>query len=639
MKFSIELTLTDWKRLILFIVVGGTMAIAPPGELRAEQTGGFQHFITRQGDQLLDGSRPLRFLSWNIPNLHCIEDSFSFLGKSPWRWPNAFEITDALESVQQMGGLVVRPYVLTVWRKGSDMGTHVHVLAPGKFNERAFETLDLVMKIAGQKRLRVILPLVDQWKWMGGIEQYAAFRGKPARQFWSDQQLIDDFKQTIRYVVNRRNTLTGQPYRDDPTILAWETGNELDATPAWTDEIAAYLKQLDPNHLVIDGRSLHGIPSASLDNPNVDILTTHHYPGPGTNMVERIVSSAKQTAGRKPYFVGEVGFISPEEAQSVFDAVIEHHVCGALFWSLRFHRREGGFYWHDEPSGGNLFKAYHWPGFASGALYHETSMLKTVVRNAYRIRHTGPPPVDAPAPPRLLPIEHPGRISWQGSTGAAGYELERADSADGPWTAVGTHISDAAVPYRPLFCDATVETGHVYHYRVRAENSGGQSEPSNIVGPVSVGYRLLVDEMRDDALLVASEGPVERRSDHPRQTQEDMHRLALGAGGAIVYRLPAAVNQVRVFIFSRTAQPAMEIAVSEDGQSFRTLPTKRTATARGAGDYSYLRPVLLEARCAGKDARYVRIRNQGASSTKADSHPVNASQPQISRVEIRYDGA
>ncbi|MCG6923140.1 MAG: hypothetical protein LJF15_18950, partial [Acidobacteria bacterium] len=46
-----------------------------------------------------------------------------------------------------------------------------------------------------------------------------------------------------------------------------------------------------------------------------------------------------------------------------------------LVWSLRSHRREGGFYWHSEPFGSGLFKAYHWPGFASGDDYDERDLL------------------------------------------------------------------------------------------------------------------------------------------------------------------------------------------------------------------------------------------------------------------------
>ncbi|HYO23435.1 MAG TPA: hypothetical protein VEQ85_00640, partial [Lacipirellulaceae bacterium] len=336
------------------------LLLLPSSTARA-QSSRFDAFVTARGDQLYEGDAPLRFVSFNIPNLLVLEDAFEFLGQSPWRWPDEFEVNDALESVRQMGGRVARSYVLSVRREGSDMGDCVHVLGPGQFNEAGFAALDLVLKVANEKGVRVILPLVDNWKWMGGAGQYAAFRGKREQDFWTDRQLIDDFKQTIAFVVNRRNTLTGQLYRDDKAILGWETGNELDAPPAWTAEIAAYLKELDANHLVIDGRSLHGIPAESLVDPNVDVVTTHHYPASGVDVVERITTAAGLAKGRKPYFVGEVGFIPVAEARRVFEAVAPSNAAGVLYWSLRFHRREGGFYWHSEPSGGNLFKAYHWP--------------------------------------------------------------------------------------------------------------------------------------------------------------------------------------------------------------------------------------------------------------------------------------
>src|SRR5690242_17095867 len=102
--------------IVAFVV---TAAVINGGSGRAEE---MQHFITRSGDQLKDGDKPFRFISVNIPNLQLIEDAFSFTGKSAWRWPNEFEIEDALESVRQMGGTVVRTYVFSVYRADSDAG-------------------------------------------------------------------------------------------------------------------------------------------------------------------------------------------------------------------------------------------------------------------------------------------------------------------------------------------------------------------------------------------------------------------------------------------------------------------------------------------------------------------------------------
>ena len=91
-----------------------------------------------------------------------IEDAYEFTKPNPWRWPNEFEIEDALESVRQMGGQVVRTYVLSVHREGSDMGEFVHVRGPGEFNEEGFRALDKVIEVARRKGIRVIIPLVDQ---------------------------------------------------------------------------------------------------------------------------------------------------------------------------------------------------------------------------------------------------------------------------------------------------------------------------------------------------------------------------------------------------------------------------------------------------------------------------------------------
>jgi mannan endo-1,4-beta-mannosidase len=65
--------------------------------------------------------------------------------------------------------------------------------------------LDKVIEVARRKGVRVIIPFVDQAQWWGGIGEYAAFRGKSADDFWTDPQIIDDFKATVRYLLTRKN--------------------------------------------------------------------------------------------------------------------------------------------------------------------------------------------------------------------------------------------------------------------------------------------------------------------------------------------------------------------------------------------------------------------------------------------------
>ena len=65
-------------------------------------------FVTTDGTGLRDAAGPLRFVSFNVPNLLVIEDAFGFGRQSPWRWPDAFELTDAFRNIRQLGGTVTR---------------------------------------------------------------------------------------------------------------------------------------------------------------------------------------------------------------------------------------------------------------------------------------------------------------------------------------------------------------------------------------------------------------------------------------------------------------------------------------------------------------------------------------------------
>ncbi|MEM8947300.1 MAG: cellulase family glycosylhydrolase, partial [Planctomycetota bacterium] len=608
-------------KLALLLWSAGLLAAASAEPRKSGQ------FVTARGDRLMLGEQDYRFMSFNVPNLHLVEDNFAFAEPNPWRWPNAFEIRDALESIRQMGGRATRIYVLSVRRDGSDMGEHVFVRSPGEFNEDAFAVLDLVLQIANETGIRLVIPLVDNWKWWGGKAEYARFRGKQPDDFWTDEQVIRDFEQTVRFTLNRVNTLTGVAYKNDPAILGWETGNELDSTPAWTRRISTLIKKLDPNHLVIDGNALHGVQQVSLDDPNIDVITTHHYPNTDSDYVAAISKAHARIGGKKPYFVGEFGFASPDELERVMDLIIDKGISGGMLWSLRFHNRDGGFYWHSEPSGENLYKSYHWPGFASGDAYDERRILNITQRKAYQIRGLDLPPPTLPAAPELLPIADASRISWRGAAGAMAYDVERANSPEGPWQTVGSDISDAAVQYRPLFSDSRAEVGQSYFYRAVAKNGAGDSKPSNVAGPVAVTTKWLVDECRDFSATADHSGEVSVLSRQARKTQEDVHRFHMPKNSALTYAVPEPIEAWRILLFNGAEAAVPEISLSTDGKSFHACPTESAPIPVGQGDYGYLRPVALAGRSNRSEARYLRVENRSENT-----------ELQLSRIEISYGG-
>ena len=549
----------------------------------------FKNFITVKGDKLMDGDAELRFISCNVPNLHYIEDYLPFNGTNQWRLPDEFEIRDALLSIKQMGGKVARIYVFSV-RKEGDTVEIFHVEGPGKFNEEAFKTFDKVLQIANEVGIRLIVPFVDNWWWWGGPKEYAAFRGKPKDAFWTDEQLIADFKKTIEFVLQRTNTLTGIPYKQDKAVLAWETGNEISPPFSWTKEIAVYIKSIDANHLVLEGSGAREISKEALEDPNLDILATHYYHD-AKAAVNFIVKNRQMTKGKKPFIVGEFGIVPTEDIRMITDTVINQGLAGAMIWSLRFRNRDGGFYHHYEY---NNYEAYRWPGFPSGDFYDERNVLTLLREKAHEIDGTTTERLPVPAAPRLLEISDAAEISWQGSTGAESYTVQRKQETDTLWTVVGSDVDESRYQYRPLFSDESAEPGKEYLYRIKAKNETGQSDYSNVVGPVDVTARTLVDEMENFNKIFQKDGELKLlTTEDIRRAKEDRSRLAGSAGSYIIYQLSGKGSEITVDYFVADSTKTIGVSVSKDLNKFSDIATKKELTIFGKNDYEFFDAVTL----------------------------------------------
>ena len=592
------------------------MILASILSLQAGTGSVFKNFISVQNGKLMDGDRAFHFYSMNIPNLLLIEDNMAFNVKNPWRLPNGFEIRDALLSIKQMGGKACRTYVITVKRADDLPGTPKHVLGPGLLNERAFLTLDSILAVANELGIRLIIPLVDNWKWMGGRGQYAAFRGKQADDFWSNEQIKEDFKATIAKILNRKNTLTGISYKEDKAIMIWELGNELRGCPlSWIEEMAAFVKSIDGNHLINDGRQNKNITQEVIDSPYIDVLSSHHYEGDAMKMLEHIGQNLQKINGRKPYYLGEFGFISTQGMRAVLEKCSSsENLVGALLWSLRFHNRNGGFYWHSEPFGG-FFKAYHWPGFNSGSTYDEQGVFALLEEfNRYDFKEL--------PEPLMLPSEDAGHLSWQGATGACQYQVQRAESENGPWQSIGTFTDDAQQAYVPLFNDGQAQPGKAYYYRVKAYFPNGATTISAPEGPIKVKSKWLIDNCDNLAAVFRFDGRLTPVRDQNRSFKEDLGRLQVKAGTSVVYRGPGKIIRFKIRMFRKETEPQIHCSVSQDGRHFKLIKFTVTNFAINQKDYDYWQPLEITGKIKDVGVKFLKIGFKGEA--------------QLGRVEVEY---
>jgi mannan endo-1,4-beta-mannosidase len=185
---------------------------------------------------------------------------------------------------------------------------------PGDYDENLLVGLDFLMAEAAKRDMTVVLYLNNFWQWSGGMTQYLNwFEGTPAldpnvtkdyddymkknARFYVNAAAQKEYRQTIAKIVKRVNTITGKPYAQDPTLMAWQLANEPrpgngSATPQekatyvkWIDEVAGYIHSLDPNHMVSSGsEGLAGSaqdPQLFLDahrTRHIDYLTYHLWP-------------------------------------------------------------------------------------------------------------------------------------------------------------------------------------------------------------------------------------------------------------------------------------------------------------------------------------------------------------------------
>ncbi|NJK93902.1 MAG: hypothetical protein HC830_03880 [Bacteroidetes bacterium] len=467
------------------------------------------HIITRKGDQLFEGEKPFRFMGLAAPNIQQNESQIRTDRTN--RFPDEYEIRDILDGIRRVGGRATRTFSLSVYSP-DDKGMPVYISGYRQYNEEAFRCLDRVIALSHEYDVRLIIPFIASQSFGGirGVDEFSALAGKPRGSFWTDPGVKEDFRHFLRFILNRKNTVNGLLYKDDPAILAWQLGNEFGSYPGdrglkydewsplildWSLEMAAFIKKEDPNHLIMEAGGADR--EKLIADPNIDVISDHLYEywnrmgGRPWQLAPIATESYNQCKGRKPLMVDEFGLGSTDNLRELMEVIRETNIVGGLLWSIRSHRRDGGWYYHNE--GGTPVNSFHVPGFSSGFVYEETRMLDLLRTYAYSIRGEQVPPVQKPSQPPVLMSKGEG-FTWRGSTGAAYYIMERAESATGPWAILATGLEDAVIAdvktFEPseeasealiLYYDASKIAGKTYYYRIKGANVAGETGYSNIL--------------------------------------------------------------------------------------------------------------------------------------------------------------
>jgi mannan endo-1,4-beta-mannosidase len=150
--------------------------------------------------------------------------------------------------------------------------------ALGVYNEDLLKGLDFLLVEMAKRDMYAVLCLNNMWPWSGGFAQYINWvTGEPipypppakngtwlkyinySAGFFKNKAAKAAYLKHIDIIINRTNSISNIPYKEDPTIFSWQLANEPRAITTfrayrrWIKTTAAFIKKSDPNHLVSIG--------------------------------------------------------------------------------------------------------------------------------------------------------------------------------------------------------------------------------------------------------------------------------------------------------------------------------------------------------------------------------------------------
>lgn len=156
------------------------------------------------------------------------------------------------------------------------------IKSPGIYDADLQKGLDILLAEMAERDMKAVLYLTNFWQWSGGMSQYLVWHegatvddpdisGKwdeymeNTTDFYRCAPCQQQYLDTANNLIERVNSVTGEAYKDDPTIMAWQLANEprsggSNYTPEraadyirWVRDSAAAIKSMAPSQLVSSG--------------------------------------------------------------------------------------------------------------------------------------------------------------------------------------------------------------------------------------------------------------------------------------------------------------------------------------------------------------------------------------------------
>lgn len=244
---------------------------------------------------------------------------------------------------------------------------------PGEDNEEFFKLFDRAIVEAKRRGIRLSVNLIN------GAPHYhqdpedhfgmhvPAFvhhvdSAEEIDDFFVNDECIQLYKDWVTELLTRENDITGVEYRNDPTIMMWELGNEIQweagweradgpSLRPWIEEVAPHVQEvMNGNQLLTTG--IHGWPEGRNDFYNdhapesIDVCSIHWWaPGPlhysdytpeeSDALFDELVETAHEVL-QKPIWIGEYNW-----------GYGEHTVPAEVDEELLATRNESLQHWHD----------------------------------------------------------------------------------------------------------------------------------------------------------------------------------------------------------------------------------------------------------------------------------------------------